>query len=292
MRPPIPGPALPIDAIVEDVINHLQAHRSAVVEAPPGAGKTTKLPLAFLVAGLAKDGEIVVLQPRRLAARMAAERVAELLGERVGERVGYQVRFDSKVSAATRIRFMTEGLLLRRLRDDTELAGVAMVVLDEFHERHLDGDLALALLRRLQARRDLRIVVMSATLDAAPIARFLGEEGEGCARFTSAGRAFPVSVDYRGGAQAERMKLPSRVLRAFHELVEAGLDGDTLVFLPGAGEIRGCAEACAGLAAHAGALVLPLYGELPPAEQDRAVRPADRPKLILATNVAETSITI
>jgi ATP-dependent helicase HrpB len=295
MRPPIPGPALPIDAIVEDVINHLQAHRSAVVEAPPGAGKTTKLPLALLVAGLAEAGEIIVLQPRRLAARMAAERVAELLGERVGERVGYQVRFDSKVSAATRIRFMTEGLLLRRLRDDPELAGVAMVVLDEFHERHLDGDLALALLRRLQARRDLRIVVMSATLDAAPIARFLGAKGgagDDCARFTSAGRAFPVDVDYRGGAQAERMKLPSRVLRAFHELVEAGLDGDTLVFLPGAGEIRGCAEACAGLAAHAGALVLPLYGELPPAEQDRAVRPAERPKLILATNVAETSITI
>ncbi len=296
----LPGPPLPIDAIVDAIIDDLRSCPALVIEAPPGAGKTTRVPLALLSAGLADlppgpgsadapAGEILVLQPRRLAARMAARRVAQLLGEAVGERVGYQVRFDSKVGPKTRIRFITEGLLTRRLRDDPQLAGVAMVVLDEFHERHLDGDLALALLRRLQraSRPELRIVVMSATLDGAPIAEFLG-----CTRRTSAGRAFPVEIDYRGGAQAERLKLDSRVLRAFHELVDAGLDGDTLVFLPGAREIRACATACEGLAKHAGALIVPLHGDLSPAEQDRAIRPADQPKLILSTNVAETSVTI
>ena len=298
--PGLGGPPLPIDAIIDAIVDDLRTYPALVIEAPPGAGKTTRVPLALLSAGLADlppepgstsatPGEILVLQPRRLAARMAARRVAHLLGEGVGKRVGYQVRFDSKVGPKTRIRFITEGLLTRRLRDDPQLAGVAMVVLDEFHERHLDGDLALALLRRLQraSRPELRIVVMSATLDGAPIAEFLG-----CTRRTSAGRAFPVELEYRGGAQVERLKLHSRVLRAFHELAEAGLDGDTLVFLPGAREIRECAAACEGLAKHAGALIVPLHGDLSPAEQDRAIRPAEQPKLILSTNVAETSVTI
>lgn len=289
MRLDLPGPPLPIDAIVDAVVGDLQEGRSLVIEAPPGAGKTTVLPLAFLAAGFAEEGEILVLQPRRLAARMAARRAAELLGERVGERVGYQVRFDSKVGPKTRIRLITEALLTRRLRDDPQLRGVAMVVLDEFHERHLSGDLALALLRRLQrgARPELRIVVMSATLDGAAVAEFLG-----CARRTSAGRVFPVEVEYEGAPQASRQGLASQVLRAFHGRVLAGIDGDTLVFLPGAREIRACAAACAGLAEGAGVEVLPLYGDLSPAEQDRAVRPGERTKLVLSTNVAETSITI
>ncbi|HFE47126.1 MAG TPA: ATP-dependent helicase HrpB [Nannocystis exedens] len=290
MRLDLPGPRLPIDAIVEAVVGDLEEGRSLVIEAPPGAGKTTVLPLAFLAAGFADEGEILVLQPRRLAARMAAHRAAELLGERVGERVGYQVRFDSKVGPKTRVRLITEALLTRRLRDDPQLCGVAMVVLDEFHERHLSGDLALALLRRLQRgpRPELRIVVMSATLDGAAVAEFLG-----CARRTSAGRAFPVEVEYQAAGQASRQSsLESQVVRAFHGRVLAGIDGDTLVFLPGAREIRACSAACAGLAEGAGVEVLPLYGDLSPAEQDRAVRPGKRPKLVLSTNVAETSITI
>ncbi len=289
MRLDLPGPRLPIEAIVDAVVDDLQVGRSLVIEAPPGAGKTTVLPLAFLAAGFADEGDILVLQPRRLAARMAASRAAELLGERVGERVGYQVRFDSKVGPKTRVRLITEALLTRRLRDDPQLRGVAMVVLDEFHERHLSGDLALALLRRLQrgSRPELRIVVMSATLDGAAIAEFLG-----CARRTSEGRVFPVEVEYQGASQASRQSLESQVLRAFHGRVLAGIDGDTLVFLPGAREIRACASACAGLADRAGIEVLPLYGDLSPAEQDRAVRPGKRAKLVLSTNVAETSITI
>ena len=283
--PPLPGEPLPIDAVIPEVLAALAVGPAAVVEAPPGAGKTTRLPLALLLAEPDAPGEVVVLQPRRLAARMAAQRVAELLGEEVGGRVGYQVRFDVRAGPCTRLRFVTEGILTRRLLQDPALRGVRVVVLDEFHERHLDGDLALALLRRLQRgpRPDLKIVVMSATLDGQPIAAFLGAP-----RVVSEGRAFPVAIEHSSGGG----ELPSRVLRAFHDRVLAGLDGDVLVFLPGAREIRACAEACAGLAAHAGVLVLPLHGDLPPAEQDRAVRPTRQRRLILATNVAETSITI
>ncbi|MEZ4450550.1 MAG: helicase-related protein [Nannocystaceae bacterium] len=286
VMPPIPGPPLPIDAIADQVVRALApVGASLVIEAPPGAGKTTHLPIALLGAGLADAGEILILQPRRLAARMAAARVAELLGEPVGERVGYQVRFESAVGPRTRIRFLTEGLLTRRLHGDPELRGVSMVILDEFHERSQDCDLAIALLRRLQrgARPDLRLVVMSATLDQGPVAAYLG-----CESLRSEGRAFPVEIEYAG----DDGELPSRVLRSFHGLVSAGVDGDTLVFLPGAREIRACAAACAPLCDRHGLLLVALHGDLPPADQDRAVRPADRPKLILSTNVAETSVTI
>jgi ATP-dependent helicase HrpB len=281
----LPGPALPIDAVLPTILAHLSSGPSLVIEAPPGAGKTTRVPLTLLLAGLADDAEILVLQPRRLAARLAAQRVADLLGEEPGQRIGYQVRFESRRSARTRLTFMTEGLLSRRLRDDPQLRGVAAVILDEFHERHLDGDLALALLRQLQRgpRPELRLVVMSATLDGQPIADFLGAP-----RVVSEGRAFPVEISHVSGDG----EIASQVLRAFHDRVLAGLDGDLLVFLPGAREIQATHAACAGLAAHAGVLVLPLHGDLPPAEQDRAVRPAARPKLILSTNVAETSVTI
>ncbi|MCB9756759.1 MAG: ATP-dependent RNA helicase, partial [Myxococcales bacterium] len=292
---------LPIAAALPEVIAALRAGASVVIEAPPGAGKTTGLPLALLEAGFAERGDIIILQPRRLAARMAAERVAELLGETPGGRVGYQVRFDARVGPDTRVRFMTEGLLTRRLRDDPSLAGVAVVVLDEFHERHVDGDLCLALLKRLAlgARPNLSIVVMSATLDGQPIRDYLSAPDpvtgaqRPAARVVSEGRAYPVAVEHSSAADTGR-PLENQVLRALHRLLEdpGAPAGDVLVFLPGAREIRAAAAACEGLARVHELLVLPLHGELPPREQDRAVRPASRRKLILSTNVAETSVTI
>jgi len=279
-----------------EVLAALTSARALVVEAPPGAGKTTRIPLALLEAGLAgeargKPREVLVLQPRRLAARMSAQRVAETLGEPLGRRVGYQVRFESAVGPETRLRFITEGLLGRKLHTDPHLRDVGIVVLDEFHERHLDGDLGLALLRDLQrtARPDLGIVVMSATLDAAPVQKYLSQWTD-CARVTSAGRVHPVAIEY-AGATDER-ELASGVHRAFKKLLDDGLDGDILVFLPGAREISQATAACSGLAAHAQVEIFALHGELPPAQQDLAVRPCARRKLILSTNVAETSVTI
>src|SRR5688500_17165517 len=185
--------ALPIDPHLPALVAALRAAPNLVLVAEPGAGKTTRLPRALLDAGFAQDGEIVVLEPRRIAARMAARRVADELGEQVGRRVGYQVRFEDVSSAQTRVRFVTEGVLTRRLTADPELRGVGAVLLDEFHERHLQGDLALALLRRLQrARRpELRLCVMSATLDAEPVAGFLG-----CDVVNVPGRRFEVAIEY------------------------------------------------------------------------------------------------
>jgi ATP-dependent helicase HrpB len=268
---------------------------SLVIEAPPGAGKTTRVPRALLEAGLAGAGraEVLVLEPRRLAARLAARRVAEELGERPGETVGYQVRFEEVAGPRTRIRYVTEGLLTRRLLSDPALPGVGAVVLDEFHERHLPGDLALAFLRRLQstARPDLKLVVMSATLDAEPVARFLSAP-----RLRSEGRRFEVAVEHLSPEEAARdERLEDRVARAvrrLHHPSGAERPGDVLVFLPGAAEIRRAREALAGWAEGAGVDVLPLHGDLPPEEQDRAVRPGSRPKVILSTNVAESSVTI
>ena len=279
---------LPIDSLLPELCASLQSSPSLVLEAPPGAGKTTRVPRALLDAGFASQGEILVLEPRRLAARMAARRVAEELGEEVGGLVGYQMRFEDVSGPRTRIRFVTEGTLTRRLLRDRELRGVSVVLLDEFHERHLDGDVALALLRRLQLgpRPDLRLAVMSATLDAAPVAAFLGD----APRVRSEGRLFEVALEHL--AQSDDRPLESQVASAVRRLVDEGLDGDVLVFLPGALEIRRAAEACAAVARKADLLVLPLHGSLPPAEQDRAVRPADRRKVILSTNVAETSVTI
>jgi ATP-dependent helicase HrpB len=270
------------------VCDALRSGTGLVLEAPPGAGKTTRVPRALLDAGFAASGEILVLEPRRLAARLAARRVAEELGEDVGGTVGYQMRFEDVSSAKTRVRFVTEGTLTRRMLRDRELRGVAVVLLDEFHERHLDGDLALALLRRLQlgARPDLRVAAMSATLDAAPIAAFLGD----APRLRSEGRLFDIAVEHL--ERSDDRPLESQVASAVRRLVAEGLDGDVLVFLPGALEIRRATEACAKIAHEADLLLLPLHGSLSPAEQDRAVRPADRRKVILSTNVAETSVTI
>jgi ATP-dependent helicase HrpB len=280
--------SLPIDALLPDVLERLRSAPSLVIEAPPGAGKTTRVPPSILDAGLAGAGQVLVLEPRRIAARMAARRVAEERGEALGETIGYQVRFEDVSSARTRLRFLTEGVLTRRLLSDPNLAGVGCVVLDEFHERHLQADVALALLRRLQrtVRPDLKVVAMSATLDAAPVAAYLG-----CEALRSEGRRFEVAVEH--AARHDERPLEVQVEAAVRRLVAEGLDGDVLVFLPGAASIRRAQAACERVAAEAGVRVLPLHGELPSAQQDEAVRPAAGVrKLILSTNVAETSVTI
>ncbi len=279
---------LPIDVLLPEFVRSLRATPNLVIEAPPGVGKTTRVPAALLAAGVAGAGEVWVLEPRRLAARLAAKRVAEELGERVGATVGYQVRFEDVSSERTRLRFLTEGVFTRRLLSDPQLQQVGAVVLDEFHERHLPSDLALALLRRLQqtARPDLRIVVMSATLEAAPVAGFLAD----CPTLRAMGRRFEVTVEHL--LRPDDRPVAEQIATAARRLVAEGLAGDVLVFLPGAAEIRRAQAACAELAAQADLLVLPLHGELPAAEQDRAVRAAAKRKLILSTNVAESSVTI
>ena len=283
--------ALPIDPLLPDIVAALRAAPSLVIEAPPGAGKTTRVPSALLAGRVVGDKEIVVLEPRRLAARLAARRVADELGEKAGETAGYQVRFEDVTSPRTRIRFVTEGLLTRQLLSAPTLPSVGAVLLDEFHERHLQGDLALALLRRLQrtTRPDLKLVAMSATLDAAPVARYLGAE-----TIRSEGRRFDVAVEYLSPEEAARkdVRLEERVGRAVRQLVRELPEGHLLVFLPGAAEIRRAAEALAGFAGQAGIDLLPLHGDLPPDDQDRAVRPSRRRKVLLSTNVAESSVTI
>ena len=277
---------LPIDDVLPDVVRALRESTSLVLEAPPGAGKTTRVPRAMLDAGLA-TGEIVVLEPRRLAARLAARRVAEELGERLGDTIGYTVRFEDVSSSKTRVRFVTEGVLTRRLLADPELRGVQAVLLDEFHERHLQGDVAIALLRRMQrtTRPELRIVAMSATLEAGPVAEFLG-----CKVIRSEGKRFDVSIEHL--PQADDRKLDLQVASAVRALLHDGLDGHVLVFLPGAAEIRRAMEACAKLASENDLALVPLHGDLPAAEQDRAVGASSKRKIILSTNVAESSVTI
>ncbi len=268
---------LPIDDLLPQIV--AETSPNIVIEAAPGAGKTTRVPPALL-----QRGDVLVLEPRRLAARMAARRVAQEMGEKVGETVGYQVRFEDVSGPKTRLRFLTEGVLTRRLLSDPELRGVTTVVLDEFHERHLESDLALALLRRLQKtkRPDLRLVVMSATLDAAPIAKYLDQ----CPVFTQTVAVHPLEISYTPHSS---QSLEDQVASAVEKLLGGG---DILVFLPGAAEIRRAARALEGIAKRAGLLVAPLHGDLSPSEQDRAVAPADQPKVILSTNVAESSVTI
>ena len=280
---------LPIDAVLDDLARTLDGNNAAVLVAPPGAGKTTRVPLALLDASWVRGKKIVVLEPRRIAARASAERMAHTLGERVGETVGYRVRFGSKVSRATRIEVVTEGIFSRQILDDPELNGVAAVLFDEFHERSLDADLGLALARDAQTglREDLRILVMSATLDGARVAKLLGEAPV----VASEGRAFPVETRYLG------RKADAPVERQMADAIAMALradPGSVLAFLPGAAEIRRTQNLLAERIHDASIEIVPLFGALDAAVQDRAIAPTPKGhrKVVLATSIAETSLTI
>jgi len=283
--------SLPIDPWLPEIVARLREHRALVLVAPPGAGKTTRVPVAITRSELltSEHPSLVMLQPRRVAARASAARIADENGWRLGEEVGYQVRFERKVGRETRIRVMTEGILNRQLVADPFLEGVGAVVLDEFHERSLHTDLALALLREVRetVRADLLLVVMSATMDAEPVSRFLG----GCPIVTAEGKSYPVEVVYR---PATRPSSAEAVEAAIAEALSPSTadPGDVLVFLPGAEEIRRAAARVAPLAEREDLLVLPLHGRLSAEEQERPLRPSERRKVILATNIAETSLTI
>lgn len=263
---------------------HVAEHSAVVLQAPPGAGKTTGVPPALLDAPWLAGRRVLMLEPRRLAARAAAAYMARGYGEAVGDTVGYRVRFDSKVSARTRIEVVTEGILTRRLQSDPALEGVGLVIFDEFHERHLETDLALALVRDAQRllRPDLKILVTSATLDGESISRLLDAP-----LVISEGRMFPVQTHY--AAREPEGPLAARAVSAVRAALSAH-EGDVLVFLPGGGEIRRAHALLADLAPQAD--VLPLYGDLGWEQQDRALRPGPRRKVVLATPIAETSLTI
>ncbi|HYE42954.1 MAG TPA: ATP-dependent helicase HrpB [Caulobacteraceae bacterium] len=280
---------LPIHVVLDELKVALAAHRAAVLVAPPGAGKTTVTPLALLDQPWVAGRKLLMLEPRRLAARAAAARMAQTLGENVGDTVGYRVRLQSKVSAGTRIEVITEGVFTRMILDDPSLEGVAAVLFDEFHERSLDADLGLALARDAQQvlRDDLRLLVMSATLDGARVSALLGDGPV----VESQGRAFPVDTRYLGRNPGERIE--DAVVRAVQKaLIEES--GSLLVFLPGQGEIRRAEERLAERLRDPAVVLAPLYGALQPAEQDRAIAPAPsgRRKVVLATSIAETSLTI
>ena len=289
MRANLAAAPLPIDDVLDQIRETLHRSARAVLVAPPGAGKTTRVPLALLDEPWAAGRTFLLLEPRRLAARAAAERMAQTLGERVGETVGLRVRLESRVSAATRIEVVTEGVFARRILADPALDGVAAVIFDEFHERSLDADTGLALALDAQSglREDLRLLVMSATLDGARVSALMDEAPV----VESLGRAFHVETRYEARASGERIedavaRYVARALRTER--------GSILAFLPGQGEIGRVAERIASTADAAGALVAPLYGALDRAAQDCAVRPSPdgRRKIVLATSVAETSLTI
>jgi ATP-dependent helicase HrpB len=278
---------LPIDPLLPEAVACLTTGSRLVIRAAPGAGKTTRVPAALLDAGLAAGRQVVVLEPRRIAARAAAEFVAHERGGAVGGEVGYRVRFEQRGDAVTRLWFVTEGVLGRQLTHDPFLEQVGIVVLDEFHERHLQGDVALAVVRELQetVRPDLKLVVMSATLETDRLAAYLDD----CRVLTSEGRAFPVQVEY----ESEEWPLAGRIVAAVRRVLAQRDDGgDILVFLPGAAEIRRTAAALESLAAEYRLSVVPLHGDLPLDAQQRAIRPAERRKVVLSTNVAETALTI
>ncbi|MDG1864303.1 MAG: ATP-dependent helicase HrpB, partial [Yoonia sp.] len=280
--------ALPIDPILPDLIAALRSYGRAVLQAPPGAGKTTRVPLALLDAKLT-TGRIIMLEPRRLATRAAAERLSETLGEPVGQTIGYRMRGETAVSAATKVEVVTEGILTRMIQSDPELAGIGAIIFDEFHERSLNADLGLALAWEIRAalRPDLVLLVMSATLDAAPVATLL----DGAPILTSEGRAFPVTTHFLPKALAKAMRLEAAtadlIIQAASETT-----GGVLVFLPGEGEIRRV-EAALGNRLPQDCTIRPLYGALPFAAQRAAIAPVkEGRKIVLSTSIAETSLTI
>jgi ATP-dependent helicase HrpB len=280
---------LPIDPALPELTSALRAANAAVLVAPPGAGKTTRVPLVLAAEPWARGKKLLVLEPRRLAARAAAARMAATLREAVGASVGYRVRFDSKVSAATRIEVVTEGVFTRLVLDDPSLAGVAGVLFDEFHERSLDGDLGLALARDVQQglRAELKLLVMSATLDGARVGKLLGD----APLIESAGRAFPVETRYLG--RDARAPVEPQVADAVGRALRAEA-GSLLVFLPGAAEIRRSEVLLRERVGDGAIDIVPLHGALDADVQDRAIAPAPpgRRKVVLATSIAETSLTI
>jgi ATP-dependent helicase HrpB len=282
---------LPIYEIECEIISCLENDRRLILSAPTGSGKSTQVPQMLLKHGLLGGGQVVILQPRRLAARLLAARVASELGVRLGDEVGYQIRFENVTSPKTRIRFVTEGVLLRQMINDPQLPGVSALIFDEFHERHLYGDITLARSLDLQEqhRPDLLLAVMSATLNAGELEKYLSP----CATLSSQGRMFPVEIEYlphRLGANGP----PVWELAAeeFSRFAGNGGAGDVLVFMPGGFEISQTIEAIRHTSEAKGYVLLPLHGELPPRDQDAAVARYERPKVVVATNVAETSITI
>jgi ATP-dependent helicase HrpB len=281
--------SLPIDAVLGELSDALTASYAAVLVAPPGAGKTTRVPLALLDAPWLKGRKIIMLEPRRIAARASAERMAKTLGERVGDTVGYRVRFGSKISRSTRIEVVTEGIFARQILDDPELNGVGAVLFDEFHERSLDADMGLALARDAQIglREDLRILVMSATIDGARIAKLLGDAPV----VASEGRAFPVETRYLG--RKADVQLERQMADAIASALRADA-GSMLAFLPGAAEIRRTQTFLAERIHDASIEIVPLFGALDASVQDRAIQPAPKGqrKVVLATSIAETSLTI
>ncbi len=286
----MPKSELPIYELESAIAGALQRNNRLILQAPTGSGKSTQVPQIVLEHGLAGEGEIVVLQPRRLATRMLAQRVASERKCRIGAEVGYQIRLDRVCSKETRIRFVTEGVLLRQMISDPQLRGVSVLVFDEFHERHLYGDITLAQALELQEKRrpDLRIIVMSATLETAALGKYLAP----CETLTSEGRTFPVEIRYLDRAvnpdECAVWDAAANVLEQLAPLTE----GDVLVFMPGAYEIQRTIQAIRSSRAGSGFVVLPLHGELPPSEQDAAISRYEKRKVIVSTNVAETSLTI
>ncbi len=290
MSPPSPASLsapLPIDSFLPLIVEKLGQSKAVVVRAPPGAGKSTRVPGAILDSSLMGDGSLVMLEPRRVAARACASTIAALRGESLGQGVGYSVRFDDRTSAATRIHVVTEGILTRRMLFDPFLEGVACVVLDEFHERSIHSDLALAFLRELAGvREDLLLVVMSATMDTAAVSRYLGNAPV----VDVETRQFPIEIAY--APASDDRPLHVRMAAGINTVLRRQGDGDLLAFLPGAREITLTRELLLKKELHGSPQILPFYGALPPGEQDRALGSGAERRVILATNIAETSITI
>src|SRR5215831_6482284 len=276
---------LPIYDLESEIVTRLKEQRRLILSSPTGSGKSTQVPQMLLRHGFLERGQAVILQPRRLATRLLAARVAEELGTELGREVGYQIRFDNVSSPATKIKFVTEGILLRQMVQDPKLPGISTLIFDEFHERHLYGDITLARALDLQERErpDLLILVMSATLDGDRLETYL----KPCTRLASEGRTFPVSISH--AAAADERPVWDQAADAFAR--HAG-EGDVLVFMPGGYEIARTIDAIRDRSESKGYLLLPLHGELPPREQDAAVARYTRPKVVVSTNVAETSLTI
>lgn len=292
--PQLPTQTLPIQSALPELLNALSEHSNVVLQAPPGAGKTTAVPLALLDCDWLVERNIIMLEPRRLAARSAASRMAELLGEAVGETVGYQIRAERVVGPKTRILVVTEGILTRLLQSDPELAKTALVIFDEFHERNLQGDLSLALCLQSQEylREDLKLLVMSATLDTEAVAAVLGDAPV----VSSEGRSYPVHVHYLPHEQVpeDSRRLPAVMAGNIVEWMDAQ-EGSLLAFLPGVGEIKRVEELLREkFAGREEITIAPLYGDLHKQQQDLAIAPCPpgKRKIVLATNVAETSLTI